>query len=91
MDGSVIEDIARIVGKGAVLTTIEDRKCYSYDGRTDGAIPDLVVFPSSAEEVSQILILANRHLFPVIPRGQGTALPVDRFLCRERWCSPSQK
>jgi glycolate oxidase len=74
MDGSIIEEIARIVGKGAILTSIEDRKCYSYDGRTDGAIPDLVVFPSSAEEVSQILILANRHLFFVIPRGQGTGL-----------------
>jgi glycolate oxidase len=74
MEAGIVEAITKIVGKEDILVSIEDRKCYSYDGRTDGAIPDLVVFPSSAEEVSQILILANRHRFPVIPRGQGTGL-----------------
>ena len=75
MDSTIIDEIVKkIVGKENVFTSIEDRKCYSYDARTDGAIPDLVVFPSSAREVSEILVLANKHLFPVIPRGQGTGL-----------------
>ena len=74
MDAKIIDEIVQIVGKENALTAIEDRKCYSYDARTDGVAPDMVVFPSSAEEVSQILILANRHLFPVVPRGQGTGL-----------------
>ncbi|MCX5813292.1 MAG: FAD-binding protein [Proteobacteria bacterium] len=74
MDGKIIEEIIKIVGKENVLTSIEDRRCYSYDARTDGAIPDLIVFPSSSGEVAQILILANKYLFPVIPRGQGSGL-----------------
>ena len=74
MDKNIIDEIVKIVGKENVLTSSEDRQCYAYDGRTDGVIPDLVVFPSSGEEVSGILKLANKYLFPVIPRGQGTGL-----------------
>ncbi len=74
MEKKIIDEIIGIVGKEKVLTSPEDRQCYAYDARTDGVIPDLVVFPSSAEDVSVILKLANRYLFPVIPRGQGTGL-----------------
>ena len=74
MDAEIIDEITKIVGKENTLASPEERKCYSYDARTDGAIPDLVVFPSSANEVSQILILANKYHFPVIPRGQGSGL-----------------
>ncbi|MBP1736108.1 MAG: linked oxidase domain protein, partial [Deltaproteobacteria bacterium] len=74
MENKTIDEIIKIVGKENALTSLEERKCYSYDARTDGAIPDLVVFPSSANEVSQILILANKLHFPVIPRGQGSGL-----------------
>ncbi|HEY3276602.1 MAG TPA: FAD-linked oxidase C-terminal domain-containing protein [Syntrophorhabdaceae bacterium] len=74
MDKKIISEIEAIAGKENVQTSLEERQCYSYDARTDGAIPDLVVFPSSAEQVSRILILANTHGFPVIPRGSGTGL-----------------
>jgi glycolate oxidase len=73
-DRGIVEEIKGIVGKQNTCSSLEERKCYSYDGRTEGVIPDLVVFPSSAEEVSKILKLANKHLFPVIPRGQGSGL-----------------
>jgi len=74
VDQTIIDEIIKIVGKENALTSHEERKCYSFDARTDGTIPDLVVFPTSAQEVSQILILANKHRFPVIPRGQGSGL-----------------
>lgn len=74
MDDKIVDEIVKIVGRENALTSIEDRKCYSYDARTDGTEPDMVVFPSSADEVSKILKLANTYLFPVIPRGQGTGL-----------------
>ncbi|MBP1733964.1 MAG: FAD-binding protein [Deltaproteobacteria bacterium] len=74
MDNIIIDEIINIVGKVNALTSPEERKCYSYDARTDGATPDLVVFPTSAQDVSKILILANKYRFPVIPRGQGSGL-----------------
>lgn len=74
MESKVIDEIRSIVGKENVMDSMEERQCYSYDARTDGIVPDLIVFPSSAVEVSGILKLANRHGFPVIPRGQGTGL-----------------
>ncbi len=74
MDTKIIQAIEAIVGKENVEASEEERRCYSYDGRTEGGIPDLIVFPSSAEDVSAILKLANKHLFPVVPRGQGTGL-----------------
>jgi glycolate oxidase len=74
MDSRIIDEIKKIVGERDVQTSLEERRCYSYDARLDGAIPDLIVFPESAEEVSRILVLANTHKFPVIPRGQGSGL-----------------
>jgi len=74
VDSRIVDEIRKIVGKENVIDSLEERKCYSYDARTDGIVPDLIVFPSSAQEVSGILNLANKHLFPVIPRGAGTGL-----------------
>ena len=36
--------------------------------------PEVVVFPVSTEEVSDVMRFANRHLIPVTPRGAGTGL-----------------
>lgn len=74
MDEKIIREITGIVGKENVNTALEERKCYSFDARVDGAVPDVIVFPSSAEEVSKILKLANQHHFIVIPRGSGSGL-----------------
>jgi glycolate oxidase len=82
IDRAVTDKIAAIVGKEHVRESEEERKCYSYDARIDGTLPDLIVLPRSAGEVSAILKLANQHGFSVIPRGQGSGLtggsvPVD--------------
>ena len=74
MEKKIVEALTKIVGKERILTAPEERRCYAYDGRTDGNMPDLVMFPMSAQEVSEILKLANQYKFPVIPRGQGSGL-----------------
>jgi glycolate oxidase len=91
MDKKIIDEIIRIIGKENALFSEEDRRCYSYDARTDGTIPDLVVFPSSAREVSQILLLANKYLFPVIPRGSGSGLTGGSVPVKGVWCSRLQR
>ncbi len=37
-------------------------------------MPDAVVSPRNAEEVSQILKICNEHRVPIVPRGSGTNL-----------------
>jgi glycolate oxidase len=71
---SVIEEITRIVGKGNIFASLEERMCYGYDGTPNAFVPDLVARPGSTEEIQAIVRLADKHLFPIIPRGAGTGL-----------------
>ena len=64
----VIPDAERILTDKADLTS------YSYDASFGVYMPEVVVQPLSADEVSGILKLANKHKIPVYPRGQGTSL-----------------
>lgn len=70
----MIIELEAIVGRSFVLTSDEDRICYSYDGQRDEHIPDAVVRPSDAEQISKIVCLANDARFPIVPRGGGTGL-----------------
>jgi glycolate oxidase len=73
IEKKVISQLEKIVGKGAVLTSKEDLNAYSYDGTTTWAhMPDVVVLPTTAEQISRILKLANEKMIPVTPRGAGT-------------------
>ncbi|HYR45175.1 MAG TPA: FAD-binding protein, partial [Terriglobia bacterium] len=36
--------------------------------------PDVVVFPTTAEQVAQIVRIANQYGIPFLPRGAGTGL-----------------
>jgi len=71
---SILSKLASIVGAEFVLTSNEDRICYAYDGQRVEYLPDAVVRPADAEEISRIMILANDEHFPVVPRGGGTGL-----------------
>jgi glycolate oxidase len=73
MREAVLTDLQKIVGKDNVLTTPEGLKAYSYDGTTSWQHePEVVVFPTSTKEISDILKLANAEKIPVTPRGGGT-------------------
>jgi glycolate oxidase len=70
---SVVGELEKIVGKEDVLRSKEALKAYSYDGTTSWIRePDIVVFPTSAQEISAIMKLANEEKIPVTPRGGGT-------------------
>ena len=75
LERKLISRLQKIVGKDAVLTTKEDLTTYSYDGTTTWSHkPDVVVLPTTTEQVSQILKLANENRIPITPRGGGTNL-----------------
>lgn len=75
-------ELMDIAGRDDVSTSEVDRYVYSTDvywiprmwlDRLQGpALPDFVVYPESAAEVSRILKVANRFRLPVIPYGGGT-------------------
>jgi len=51
-----------------------DLIAYEYDGSVIAALPDLVVFPLSTDEVVGVVQAARRFHVPLIPRGSGTGL-----------------
>jgi len=63
-----------VLGADRVFTHPADLLAYEYDGSVLSAIPDLVVFPASTEEVSGIMRVAARFGVPMIARGSGTGL-----------------
>jgi glycolate oxidase len=42
--------------------------------RWEDYVPDVVVLPTSAEQISEVVKLANRQRIPVVPRAGGTGL-----------------
>ena len=58
-----------------VTSAIAVREHHSHGESTHTpALPDLVCFPQSTEEVSRILTLSATHNLPVVPFGAGTSL-----------------
>ncbi len=72
LDKGLIRKIRAICGEEHTLSSKEDLICYGYDATNLEGSAELVVFPGTAQEISEILQLANQHHFPVVPRGMGT-------------------
>jgi len=75
----LVKELALIVGEDWI--TLEEEKIlgYLYDQTPDPMKPEpskdvVVVKPKNAEEVSKILLVANKYRMPVFPRGGGTGL-----------------
>ncbi|HVO78140.1 MAG TPA: FAD-binding oxidoreductase [Methanomassiliicoccales archaeon] len=74
LSGEVVQKIGELVGEGAYSTASADIYTYGFDSSIHHQNPDIVVRPSSTEQVSQVLHLANDLHIPVVPRGAGTGL-----------------
>jgi len=74
---AIVSELVRIVGDGSVITDAERMEPYSHDEVAEpeyAAMPEVVVKPRTAEEISKIMKLANREKIPVTPRGAGSGL-----------------
>jgi glycolate oxidase len=71
----IISQFQAITGEENVIIDPEKRYPYSHDETEDYSfLPDVVLKPGSAEEISAIMKLCHEHLIPVTPRGGGTGL-----------------
>ena len=70
----VINELTKALGSKKVLTNIEDRICYSFDGTRQKALPNVIVRPYNTSDVSSAIKVADKYEAPVCPRGAGTGL-----------------
>jgi glycolate oxidase len=69
---SMADEFRSIVGGDWFLDTPEDLATYSYDGFLPEFEPDAVIVPGNRDEISKIMVIANREKTNIIPRGAGT-------------------
>ena len=71
----ILNELKQIVGDAFVFTDQEKLEQYGKDETEDLLfIPEVVVRPSTPQQISAILKIANTHLIPVTPRAAGTGL-----------------
>ncbi|MBF0390756.1 MAG: FAD-binding protein [Desulfamplus sp.] len=70
---SLYQSLYKITDGNATIAP-EELCCYAYDATNQMFMPDVVVFPNSTDQVSEILALASNEGIFVIPRGSGSGM-----------------
>ncbi|HHV65968.1 MAG TPA: FAD-binding protein [Peptococcaceae bacterium] len=88
----VLNELIKALGKDKVLSDREDLIAYSYDATAavPRQEPDVVVTPTSTEDVVEVVKIANRYKLPIYPRGSGTnlsggAIPLQKGIVLTTW------
>ncbi len=77
IQANVVDELCDAIGYENILDKIEERVCYSFGDRKEKFIPELVITPHSTEQVSSIVIIANKHNISICQRGAGDGLSGD--------------
>jgi len=72
LSSAFVTAIQNILKAEQILTDPADIYSYGYDNSRRHALPDMVVQPSSHEQVHQIVALCNEFTIPLTARGRGT-------------------
>ena len=75
INSKIIEQLKTIAGDAYVIADAEVLSTYGHDETEDLLyLPEVVVKPRTAQEISEIMKLANDKQIAVTPRGAGTGL-----------------
>ena len=75
MKQEIISKLRAVLESTAVVDDETELLVYECDGLPlFKNKPDVVVFPTTAEQVAQIVRIANQYAIPFLPRGAGTGL-----------------
>ena len=92
IDSKHINALIDILGVDYVKSDKAHLLAYCYDATRSRFEPDVVTFPRTEEDVSNVLKYCNEHKIPIVPRGYGSgftggALPSDGgiVLCMEKY------
>ena len=70
-----ITQLETIVGKENVYFDPENIQHYAHDETEDLKFnPEVVLKPRTSQEISEIIVLCNKEMIPITPRGAGTGL-----------------
>ncbi|MDK2893009.1 FAD-binding oxidoreductase [Methanohalophilus sp.] len=69
-----LQELRDIVGNENVSDSTSDKLCYSCDASQEKGMPDFIVRPKTAGEISEIVKLAAKENMPVVTRGAGSGL-----------------
>ncbi|MDP3767942.1 MAG: FAD-binding protein, partial [Dehalococcoidia bacterium] len=73
--GALVSRLVQVVDASYVLHRPEDVVVYEQDAfLVAHALPDVVVLPGSAREVSEVVRLAREAGVPIVARGAGTGI-----------------
>lgn len=75
--GDIIDELITICSSSNVITDSERIESYSHDETSREqfcGMPEVVVTPTTTDQVARIMRLADRHTIPVTPRGAGSGL-----------------
>ncbi len=73
----ILEELRGIVGAKNVITDKEKLEVFSHDEtpiQQYAHMPEVALTPTTAEQVAEIVKLANRELIPITTRGAGSGL-----------------
>jgi glycolate oxidase len=71
----LLEALRDVLNPDGVLCRHEELLVYECDGYVvEKQVPDVVVFPTTTEQVAAIVRACNEHDVPFVPRGAGTSL-----------------
>lgn len=74
LDTVVKQQLLEIVDPQRYQDQPEILACYAYDAFVQESLPDAVIFPVTAQEVSAIVTVAHTHRIPLTARGAGTSV-----------------
>jgi glycolate oxidase subunit GlcD len=69
-----LDSLRILLPRGQVFTDRASLVAYEVDAGLDKGVPEGVVLPRNAEEVSRVVRWASEHNIPLIARGAGTGL-----------------
>ena len=73
----ILDELKKIVGEKNLMTDEDKIEAYSHDetpAEQYAHMPEVVLTPNSAEEIAEVMKLANKELIPVTPSGARSGL-----------------